>query len=139
MGDVTLMDSLYWGAGWSWDDTPESFQPYLSPLMLNRGCVDIKVTPATKGQAGNVKITPESDYYQVDNRSVSLHPDAGRLKITRDWLTNGNTIKISGCVSSARGRTLNLYDSKRFLWRLSGISWKRKVSPWPKTAFPFVE
>ncbi|MBM6655376.1 D-alanyl-D-alanine carboxypeptidase/D-alanyl-D-alanine-endopeptidase [Bacteroides mediterraneensis] len=114
VGDVTLMDSLYWGAGWSWDDTPESFQPYLSPLMLNRGCVDIKVTPATKGQAGNVKITPESDYYQVDNRSVSLHPDAGRLKITRDWLTNGNTIKISGCVSSARGRTLNLYDSKRF-------------------------
>lgn len=114
VGDVSLMDSIYWGAGWSWDDTPESFQPYLSPLMLNRGCVDIKITPASKGKAGNVNVTPVSDYYRVTNRSVSLCPEAGRLKITRNWLTNGNTIDISGCVSSVRKKTLNLYDSKRF-------------------------
>lgn len=114
VGDVSLMDSIYWGEGWSWDDTPEAFQPYLSPLMLNRGCVDIKVSPSAKGKAGTVEITPESDYYQLNNRSISLHPEAGKLKITRDWLTNGNTINVSGCVSSVRKRTLNLYDSKRF-------------------------
>lgn len=114
VGDVSLMDSLYWGAGWSWDDTPEAFQPYLSPLMLNRGCVDIRVSPSSRGQAGKVEITPESDYYQVNNRSVSLYPAAGRLKITRNWLTNGNTIDISGSVSSVRKKTLNMYDSKRF-------------------------
>ena len=38
--DVSMTDSVYWGSGWCWDDTPYSFQPYLSPLMLNRGCVD---------------------------------------------------------------------------------------------------
>ena len=114
VGDVSLMDSIYWGEGWSWDDTPEAFQPYLSPLMLNRGCVDIKISPSAKGKAGTVEITPESDYYQLNNRSISLHPEAGKLKITRDWLTNGNTIDVSGCVSSVRKRTLNLYDSKRF-------------------------
>ena len=32
-GDVSMKDSLYWGSGWLWDDTPHSFQPYLSPLM----------------------------------------------------------------------------------------------------------
>lgn len=80
VGDVSLMDSIYWGEGWSWDDTPEAFQPYLSPLMLNRGCVDIKVSPAAKGKAGTVEITPESDYYQLNNRSISLHPEAGKLK-----------------------------------------------------------
>ena len=39
IGDVSMMDSVYWGPGWAWDDTPDTFQPYLSPLMLNRGCV----------------------------------------------------------------------------------------------------
>lgn len=29
VGDVSLMDSIYWGEGWSWDDTPEAFQHYL--------------------------------------------------------------------------------------------------------------
>ena len=46
--DVSMTDSVYWGPGWSWDDTPYSFQPYLSPLMLNRGCVDVSVSPAQK-------------------------------------------------------------------------------------------
>lgn len=46
--DVSMTDSVYWGPGWSWDDTPYSFQPYLSPLMLNRGCVDVSVSPAPK-------------------------------------------------------------------------------------------
>ena len=26
-GDVSLKDSIYWGAGWSWDDTPYYYQP----------------------------------------------------------------------------------------------------------------
>jgi D-alanyl-D-alanine carboxypeptidase (penicillin-binding protein 4) len=46
--DVSMTDSVYWGSGWCWDDTPYSFQPYLSPLMLNRGCVDVSVSPAQK-------------------------------------------------------------------------------------------
>ena len=27
--DVSMMDSVYWGNGWSWDDVPDSFQPYM--------------------------------------------------------------------------------------------------------------
>ena len=33
-GDVSMKDSLYWGHGWAWDDTPEAYQPYMSPLMF---------------------------------------------------------------------------------------------------------
>lgn len=58
VGDISLMDSVYWGPGWSWDDTPESFQPYLSPLMLNRGCVDITVSPSAKGKPAKVTVLP---------------------------------------------------------------------------------
>lgn len=139
VGDVSLMDSLYWGAGWSWDDTPESFQPYLSPLMLNRGCVDIKVSPSSKGRAGKVEITPESDYYQVNNRSVSLRPGAGSLKITRNWLANGNTIDISGCVSSVRKKTLNMYDSKRFFMNTFCYKLKKEGLSVSKDSIFFME
>lgn len=113
-GDVSMMDSVYWGPGWSWDDTPESFQPYLSPLMLNRGCVDITVLPAGAGQPAKVEVLPQSDFYQIDNHSVSMTPSKGNLEITRNWLTNGNTIHIKGNVSVRRSTTLNVFDSKSF-------------------------
>lgn len=113
-GDVSLTDSVYWGPGWSWDDTPESFQPYLSALMLNRGCVKVTVTPQQKGQSPLVEVFPVSDYYAVDNQAKNQDADSGRLRITRDWLRNGNTIRVSGNVTKPTTRTLNLYSSEDF-------------------------
>lgn len=44
-GDVSMKDSLYWGHGWAWDDTPEAYQPYMSPLMFCKGAVEVTVVP----------------------------------------------------------------------------------------------
>lgn len=114
--DVSMTDSVYWGPGWSWDDTPYSFQPYLSPLMLNRGCVDVTVSPAQKDSLPEVTCTPVSDYYSINNRGVSRNPQAGKLKITRNWLTNGNHITITGNVSRPYTEKLNIYTSKDFFF-----------------------
>ena len=122
VGDISLMDSVYWGPGWSWDDTPESFQPYLSPLMLNRGCVDITVSPSAKGKPAKVTVLPQSDYYELDNRTLSRIPSAGKLRITRNWLTNGNRIILTGNVTGPYTRTLNLFDSSAFFMQ---SFWKR--------------
>ncbi|WP_462367041.1 D-alanyl-D-alanine carboxypeptidase/D-alanyl-D-alanine endopeptidase [Phocaeicola coprophilus] len=122
VGDISLMDSVYWGPGWSWDDTPESFQPYLSPLMLNRGCVDITVSPSAKGKPAKVTVLPQSDYYELDNRTLSRTPSAGKLRITRNWLTNGNRIILTGNVTGPYTRTLNLFDSSAFFMQ---SFWKR--------------
>ena len=116
-GDVSLLDSVYWGPGWSWDDTPESFQPYVSPLMLNRGCMNVTAQPTELGKPAEIMITPRSDVYQVKNRSVCFLPSKGNLKITRDWLNNENTILVKGNVSVRRSATLNVYDSKNFFLR----------------------
>ena len=115
--DVSMKDSVYWGNGWSWDDVPASFQPYLSPLMLNRGCVDVTVIPTQKDSLPQVICVPASNYYQVDNDGVSNNPQAGRLQITRNWLHDGNLIHISGNVAKETTRTLSIYNSKEFFFQ----------------------
>lgn len=114
--DVSMTDSIYWGNGWSWDDVPASFQPYMSPLMLNRGCVDVTVIPTEKDSLPIVQCVPVSDYYQVDNDGVSHHPQAGRLTVTRNWLHNGNLIHVSGNVTKETTRTLSIYNSQEFFF-----------------------
>ena len=114
--DVSMTDSIYWGSGWSWDDVPASFQPYMSPLMLNRGCVDVTVKPTVKDSLPDVMCEPASDFYQVDNDAVSLQPQAGKLAITRNWLHHGNLIHISGNVAKETTKTLSINDSKHFFF-----------------------
>ena len=126
IGDVSMKDSVYWGEGWSWDDTPEAFQPYLSPLMLNRGCVDVTIEPGNPGQAGRIEIAPESDCYEVDNRSLTRVPSAGGLQITRNWLANENRILVSGNVSSRQAATLNVYNPQRFFVQTLGYRLRQK-------------
>lgn len=133
--DVSMTDSVYWGNGWSWDDAPESFQPYLSPLMLNRGCVDVTVIPTQKDSLPQVICVPASDYYQVDNDGVSKQPQAGPLKITRNWLHHGNVIQISGNVTKETTRTLSIYDSKAFFFHTFAKRLKERGVDFSQTAF----
>lgn len=115
--DVSMTDSVYWGKGWSWDDTPASFQPYLSPLMLNGGCVDVSVSPTQKGELPRVVCSPVSDYYKLNNRAASYTPYAGKLKVTRNWLNNGNIITVSGNSASPSTEKLNVFASSDFFFQ----------------------
>lgn len=112
IGDVSMMDSVYWGPGWAWDDTPDSFQPYLSPLMLNRGCVNISISPSSPGNKADVEISPESDFYTLENLTNAL--SGGSVSVTRNWLYNDNTISVKGGVRSKSGTVLNIFDTKGF-------------------------
>ncbi len=111
LGDVSMKDSLYFGNGWLWDDNPESYQPYLSPLMLNKGVVHVTATPNAAGTKATVEATPRSTYYSVVNNTVSRSPQAGTFKLTRDWMHDGNTLTVSGNVASRRSTDINVYSS----------------------------
>ena len=101
-GDVSMKDSLYWGSGWLWDDTPYSFQPYLSPLMLNKGVVTVTATSGERGDSAHLECTPVSSYYTLTNKTQSRTPSAGRFRVGRDWLVNGNNITVAGNVDARR-------------------------------------
>lgn len=113
-GDVSMKDSLYWGSGWAWDDTPYSYQPYLSPLMLNKGVVSVTATAGTAGDTARLACTPASSYYTLTNQTKTRTPSAGRFRVSRNWLTNGNDILVTGNVDGRRSGTVNIYSSQDF-------------------------
>lgn len=113
-GDVSMKDSLYWGPGWSWDDNPYYFQPYLSPLMFNKGYVNIIASPSVKDSVANVTCSPLSSFYTLVNNTVSRNPSAGKFEATRNWLENGNELIVSGNVFSAQTERINMYPSQNF-------------------------
>lgn len=113
-GDMSMTDSIYWGKGWSWDDNPYSFQPYLSPLMFCKGCVEVTAYPSQKDSLARLSYKPLSSYYTVSNQTKSKNPEAGKFIVSRNWLENGNDIVVKGNVSSVRKEMVNMYTSQDF-------------------------
>lgn len=113
-GDTSIKDSLYWGSGWAWDDTPNAFQPHLSPLMYCKGVVTYSVTPSSAGNPGFVLCTPKSSFYKIENNTKSHTPKAGKFQLTRDWMNNDNTLLVSGNVASSQRGKINLHQPEVF-------------------------
>ena len=113
-GDVTMKDSLYWGNGWAWDDTPSSFQPYLSPLMFHKGMVKVTATPTIKGDTASIVCEPISTYYTLINETESRTPTAGNFVVSLNWLENGNELVVKGNVNSRTVGAGNVFSSQEF-------------------------
>ena len=113
-GDVSMRDSLYWGKGWIWDDNPESFQPYLSPLMLNKGFVKVTVIPTNSGEPARLEVKPASTYFNIINETKTKTSSAGKFKVMRDWMNNANDITVSGNITARRMEEINVYSSQDF-------------------------
>lgn len=113
-GDVSLRDSVYWGAGWSWDDTPYYYQPYLSPLMLCKGVLTVEARPTAPGDTATLRCTPASSYYALRNATATRTPSAGRFSVSRNWLENGNEVVVQGNVAARSAGTVNIFGSAEF-------------------------
>lgn len=98
-GDVSNMDSLFWGNGWMWDDDPSYDFPYMTPLIINDVSIEIAYEPGLIGNPVNISLIPETDYFDITNESITSKEDTSNFEITRDWLNRGNEIIISGDLS----------------------------------------
>jgi D-alanyl-D-alanine carboxypeptidase/D-alanyl-D-alanine-endopeptidase (penicillin-binding protein 4) len=104
-----MIDSLYWGPGWSWDDNPYGYQPYLSPLMLCGGAVEVVVKPTKKDSVPDVITSPQSSFYSVVNEAVCGNEELGKLSILRDWLEDSNVIRVRGNCVREKKEKMNMY------------------------------
>ncbi len=98
-GDVSMLDSVFWGKGWMWDDDPEFDFPYLTPLILNDACVEVVYGPSAPGQKVIAECYPRSDFYSFTNTAVTTSADTSDITISRDWMRRGNNLFISGDMS----------------------------------------
>lgn len=114
-GDVSMKDSLYWGNGWAWDDNPEPYQPYLSPLMYCKGAVEIIATPsANRGMPARLISRPASTYYSIKNETKTRTLSAGNFDVKRNWLKNENHLLVQGNVDRKRVGWINVFSSQDF-------------------------
>lgn len=98
-GDVSKMDSIFWGNGWMWDDDPSSDFPYMTPLIINDACIKVAYQPGLIGKPVICHLIPETDYFDVSNTSITTSEDTSDFEITRDWMYRGNEIIIKGDLS----------------------------------------
>lgn len=105
-GDVTMTDNMFWGEGWCWDDCQSSFQPYMSPLIVNKGCVSVSVRPTGNG-GYTVSGYPDADTYKIEKRGGNGYPE-----ISSDWMNRSNTIVVSGRFKKAASKQVCIYPAE---------------------------
>ncbi|MGD8780416.1 MAG: D-alanyl-D-alanine carboxypeptidase/D-alanyl-D-alanine-endopeptidase [Ignavibacteria bacterium] len=122
IGDISCLDSLYWGSGWMWDDNPYPFSPYLTPLVVNESSIKIEFKPGPVGYPVEIKFNPEiKNYFNIANSSLTVKEDSNTIEISRDWINNNNNIIINGKLkanSTADTVQLNLIHPENFFLNL---------------------
>jgi len=110
--NASMADSVQWGRAWSWDDDMEAFQPYLSPIPLNKGFVRLRVTPSSAGRAPTIRADHESSFIQVINRATTVQrssePTNNTLNFSRDFIDGRNRIVVSGIIAA----TANAFERR---------------------------
>lgn len=131
-GDVSVMDSLFWGNGWMWDDDPESFAAYLTPLNINKNRVQIVYEPGGIGKEAVIELIPRINFFQIKNSSLTIDTGKTTIRITRDWINRNNTILVNGNISRTLKRdtvSLNVFNPTSYFLSLMKESISRnKIS-----------
>jgi D-alanyl-D-alanine carboxypeptidase/D-alanyl-D-alanine-endopeptidase (penicillin-binding protein 4) len=95
IGDISMMDTLYWGKGWMWDDDCA----YLTPLDINANSVGVIVKPGIIGKPADIQLIPQSDFIELNNYSVTVSVDSQDTYIlNKDWIHHKNILTIRGNV-----------------------------------------
>lgn len=100
-GDVSMLDSLFWGDGWMWNDDPSTDFPYLTPLTINDNAVKVHVFSTNLNEKPKVTFEPNSTFFKVENRATTVSNQRTSLEITRDFVHRKNDIIVTGCINQS--------------------------------------
>lgn len=118
-GDVSMLDSLFWGDGWMWNDDPSTDFPYLTPLTINDNAVKVCVFPTEIDGKPNVTLEPNCTFFKIENKATTVSNRRTSLEITRDFVHRKNDIILKGFINqsdSVYSDEINVvYPEKYFL------------------------
>lgn len=98
VGDVSYFDDQWWGYGWNWNDEPEAYQMYITPLILHGNAIKVFVRPGRRvGDPLIVRTEPPTQFVSIENNSrTTARGTAARLTISRRWRERSNIITVEG-------------------------------------------
>jgi D-alanyl-D-alanine carboxypeptidase/D-alanyl-D-alanine-endopeptidase (penicillin-binding protein 4) len=100
-GDVSMLDSLFWGNGWMWDDDPSTDFPYLTPLTINDNAVKVHVFSTEVNSIPKVTVEPVTSFFKIDNLAKTVNDVRTSLEITRDFVHRKNDIIVQGNINQS--------------------------------------
>lgn len=127
-GDVSKMDSLYWGNGWMWDDDPSIDFPYMTPLTINDAAIKVVVNPSPVGQKPEVSFIPDIFEPSFINNAVTVKGDSSNLTVTRDWLHNSDKVIVRdsiGVDDEPDTTEINLSNTNHYFLKLARATLKK--------------
>ena len=125
-GDISMMDSLFWGDGWMWNDDPSTDQPYLCALEINENSIGVIVKPGKIGEKAKISLAPQTDFFKIENFTETVPADSpSTIDLDRNWINRKNTLIIKGNVpdkfipeSSQDTLSVNVYDPQLYFMYL---------------------
>lgn len=121
-GDTSMLDSVFWGKGWMWDDELSMDFPYFTPLIINDACIKIEYAPGDIGKEVNINVIPQTDYFKIENSSKTIEKDSSDLRIGRDWVNRSNNIIVSGSLFAESQKdtiTTNIFHPEKLFMYLT--------------------
>lgn len=120
LGDVSMMDSLFWRSGWMWDDDPSTDEAYLTPLTINDNGIKIIVSKLD-GEI-SVSTLPQVSFLEFKNDLTNNADSSTKLIVTRDWVNRNNTIIVKGNLGKnfkTDTTTINLFAPEKYFLQLT--------------------
>lgn len=124
-GDISYFDNEYWGYGWNWDDEPEAYQMFLTPLSLNGNTIRLRAKPGRRpGDSLIVWTEPATDFVTIENKAVTAGGDiTNPLKLSRRWRERLNVLTVEGEMrvsDTGASNDLSLWQPERYAVHLFG-------------------
>jgi len=95
IGDDTLFPDERWSPGMSWNNIASRYGTGISALTIDDNEFPLTVTPGTLGKAPTVA---HADYYEIDNRLVTV-PGA-KNQVDFDRMPNSDVLRLTGTVGA---------------------------------------
>ena len=117
--DESLMDTMYYGEGWMWDEGSWWYAAPISAMSVNDNCIDFYVDPGQLGGPAKVNHYPITSYFRFVNNSITVNDtlDLKKFNIERDWAGRTNQFTITGEIfDTAKTDTFyrNIHDPALF-------------------------